>query len=374
MNTNHAHPAPRGTPRAQLNSDRARRIAEESASTSRIPGMSFAVTSPEGILCAGAIGYADLAEGRESTVDDQYPWFSMTKIATATAAVRLHADGQLDLDAPVGTYLPDYRPTKHGHPTTRHLLTHTAGLANPLPIRWVRSEDQPEDPALLKRIVDKHGSPKRPVGDRAAYSNIGYLLAGEVIAAVTGRSVQDSVRDAVLQPLGMNATGYAYQGQAPRATGYVRVHSAVVPALRGVLPDGIVGQRIEGHTALRPFLVSGAAYGGLVGTVSDAARLAAAHTASRADAHPVLDHDSVETMRTISASGKPFDHGIGWFRKRADAHRTPPFVEHYGTGCGFWNAMRIYPESRLAMVAMTNTTFTWDFDKLFTRLKELPWH
>ena len=36
--------------------------------------------------------------------------------------------------------------------------------------------------------------------------------------------------------------------------------------------------------------------------------------------------------------------------------------------------MRIYPESRLAMVAMTNTTFKWDFDQLFTQLKELSWH
>ena len=35
--------------------------------------------------------------------------------------------------------------------------------------------------------------------------------------------------------------------------------------------------------------------------------------------------------------------------------------------------MRIYPESRLAMVAMTNTTHKWDFDKLFTQLKDLPW-
>ena len=124
MNTNNAHPAPQETSRAQLNSDRARRIAEESASTSRIPGMSFAVASPEGILCAGAIGYADLAEGRGSTVNDQYPWFSMTKIATATAAVRLHADGQLDLDAPIGTYLPDYRPTQARPP-------HDTAIAHP---------------------------------------------------------------------------------------------------------------------------------------------------------------------------------------------------------------------------------------------------
>ena len=101
------------------------------------------------------------------------------------------------------------------------------------------------------------------MGDRAAYSNIGYLLAGEVIAAVTGRSVQDSVRDAVLQTLGINTTGYAYGSQAPRATGYVRVPSAVVPVLRGVLPNGIVGQRIDGQTALRPFPVSGAAYVGI---------------------------------------------------------------------------------------------------------------
>lgn len=299
----------------------------------------------------------------------------MTKIATATAAVRLYADGRLDLDAPIGTYLPDYRPpAKHGHPTTRQLLTHTAGLANPLPVRWVRAEDQPEDSALLPRIIEKHGAPKRPVGARAAYSNIGYLLAGEVIAAVTGLSVQEWVRDAVLKPIGMNTTGYVYRAHGPRSTGYVRAHAALVPVLRWVFPDGIVGQRVQGHTALRPFLVSGAAYGGLVGTVTDAAKLGAVHAASRSDAHPLLDHGDLETMRTISASGKPFDHGIGWFRKPADAHRTPAFVEHYGTGAGFWNAMRIYPESRLAMVAMTNTTFKWDFDKLFTQLKELSWH
>jgi len=375
MNTNNAHGAHREARSPRPNAERARRITEELASTAKVPGMSIAVANPEGVLYAGAVGYADLAERRESTVEDQYPWFSMTKIATATAAVRLHSEGQLDLDAPIGTYLPWYRPhPKHGHPTTRQLLTHTAGLGNPLPIRWVRPEGQPEDPTLFNRVLEKHGVPKRPVGDRAAYSNIGYLLAGEVIQAVTGRSVQESARDAVLKPLGMNTTGYAYRAAEPRATGYVRIHSTLVPVLRRLLPEGIVGQRVDGHTALRPFLVSGAAYGGLVGTVTEAAKLAAAHAANQFDVHPVLRHGDIETMRTIAAHGRRFDHGIGWFRKPADAHRTPAFVEHYGTGLGFWNAMRVYPESRLAMVAMTNTTYKWDFNKLFTQLKDLPWH
>lgn len=366
---------PTGASSPERNASRARGVAEKVAAAAKVPGMSIAIAGPEGVLFADAVGYADLAERRPASVHDQYPWFSMTKIATATTAVRLHSEGKLNLDAPVGTYLSGYQPDpRHGHPTTRHLLTHAAGLGNPMPIRWVRPEGGPEDPDLIGRIVAKHGAPKRDVGAGAAYSNIGYLLAGQVIEAATGLTVQDSVRDAVLEPLGMLRTSFDYRAEAPRSTGYVRLHRALVPTLRWALPDGLVGGRVAGHTALRPFLVSGAAYGGLVGAVTDAALLAAAHVASQSDDHPVLDHGEIETMHTIGASGKRFDHGIGWFRRPADSGRTPAFVEHYGTGVGYWNAMRIYPDARLAMVAMTNTTFKWDFDHLFTQLKELPWH
>jgi CubicO group peptidase (beta-lactamase class C family) len=124
---------------------------------------------------------------------------------------------------------------------------------------------------------------------------------------------------------------------------------------------------------MRPFLVSGAAYGGLVGNVTDAAQLAAAHVACGPGASVQLGDADLWRMRQISASGKPFDHGIGWFRRPTDAHRSPAFVEHYGYGGGFWNAMRIYPEQQLAMVAMTNTTSAWDVHALYTQLGELSW-
>ena len=368
-NSNIAHPTGAGS-----SHDRARQIMEAVAADAKIPGMSVAMASPDRLLYAGAVGYADLEDRRAATVDDQYPWFSMTKIATATTAMRLHADGVLDIDAPIGTYLPDYRahPT-HGHPTTRELLSHTAGLGNPLPVRWVRPADQPPDAALLAKIITKHGTPKHDVGSRASYSNIGYLLAGQVIASATGVTIEDCVRGRVLVPLGMEKTGYDYHPGVPRAVGYVRAPRVAVPLLRALLPSGIVGPRVQGNTALIPFLVNGAAYGGLVGTSADAVRLAAAHAADTTDPHPVLSHRHVEEMRTIIATGKRFDHGIGWFRKPTDAERTPAFVEHYGTGGGYWNAMRIYPNQRLALVAMTNTTAAWDFDQLFTRLKDLTW-
>jgi CubicO group peptidase (beta-lactamase class C family) len=370
MNTSH-----RDAPAtAQQHGAEVTRIAEKVAAAGRVPAISIAVASSTDVRYAGAVGYADLARRRRASPEDQYPWFSLTKIATATAAMRLHADGMLDLDLPVGSYLPGYRPHgKHGHPTVRQLLMHTAGLGNPLPIRWVRPEHEDADPAQLERIVRKHGTPRKAVGRSAAYSNIGYLLAAQTIEAVTGRSVEDHVHDAVLRPLGMTDTGYRYRARSPRATGYVRLPAAVVPALRVLLPAGIVGPRVDGYTSLRPFLVNGAGYGGLVGTARDAARFAAAHVAGPADPHPLLDHADLERMRTITARGRRFDHGIGWFRKPADAGRSPAFVEHYGTGGGFWNAMRIYPDDGVAMVAMANTTAPWDVDGLFTGLKELTW-
>ena len=357
-----------------MNAQRVREVMQDVAAVGKVPGMSIAIANPDGVLHADAVGHADLAEGRRSTVDDQYLWFSMTKIATATAAVRLQADGLLDLDAPIGTYLPDYRAHhQHGHPTTRQLLSHTAGLGSPLPIRWVRPEGGTEDPALLDRVIAKHGTPTKAVGARAAYSNIGYLLAARVLEAATGRPVQYCIAEAVLKPLAMSSTAFEYRDKAPRAIGYARIPRVTVPLLRRALPHGIVGPRVAGQTAFQPFLVEGAGYGGLVGSVTDAAKLAAAHAAGRSDAHPLLSGDDIHEMRTITATGKRFDHGIGWFRKPADARRTPSFVEHYGTGAGFWNAMRIYPGLGLAMVAMTNTTFSWDHDRLFSRLEEMSW-
>ena len=333
----------------------------------RTPALSYAVATTSGHTYASAVGPADLDERREVTVEDQMPWFSMTKIATATTMVRLAARGVVDLDAHVAAYVPEYHTGIH-QPTVRQLLTHTAGLGNPLPIRWIRPVGQPADADLVASIVRKHGAPKRRPGEHAAYSNIGYLLAGQVIEAVTGEPVEQVVSDVVLRPIGMERTGFRYDPSSPHAIGYVRAPRAVRPLLRRLLPNGVVGQHVAGFTALRPFLVEGAAYGGLVGAPSDAARLALAHL------QPDGPLGDLSAMREITCPGKPFDHGTGWFRKPADIDRTPPFVEHYGTGGGFWNAMRIYPTLGVAVVGMTNGTSAWSFDEFFTSVVELMQH
>ena len=187
---------------------------------------------------------------------------------------------------------------------------------------------------------------------------------------MTGHPGEQTITDLVLHPLGMTETAFAFDPARPRAVGYVRAPGIAHPLLRGFLPEGIVAGRIAGYTALRPFLVEGASYGGLIGPAADVAKLARAHLAAPTDLDlpgPASLGD-LSGMREIKHQAKPFDHGIGWFRKPADATRTPAFVEHYGTGGGFWNAMRIYPTAGVAVVGMTNSTHTWPFDDFFTAI------
>jgi CubicO group peptidase (beta-lactamase class C family) len=106
-----------------------------------IPGLSLAVVDRDGLLFAGAAGTADLVTGAPATTGTQYLWFSMTKVVTATAALRLADEGQLDLDAPADTYLAHLRAPGPRQPTVRDLLAHTSGLANPVPLRWARPAD-----------------------------------------------------------------------------------------------------------------------------------------------------------------------------------------------------------------------------------------
>ena len=85
----------------------------------------------------------------------------MTKIVTATAVLRLAEGGKLDLDAPADEYFRGFKVVSQPVPVTvRQLLNHSSGLANPLPIRWVRPADTPDPDrsAFVGRLLAKHAS------------------------------------------------------------------------------------------------------------------------------------------------------------------------------------------------------------------------
>lgn len=329
-----------------------------------VPGLALAVVRHDRLLYAAGFGFADLEAQRPTTPSTQHLWFSMSKIATATTAMSLAEQGLLDLDAPVREYVEGYPSNPVARqPTVVQLLNHTAGLANPVPVRWVRPAGHPApDPdEMLARLLARHGKPKHAIGGQARYTNLGYLVLAQAVANAADQPFEAVVAETVLQPAAMNATGYTWRPDGPSATGYVRVPRALAPALKAIMPEGIVGGRHGRYQAFRPFLVDGAGYGGLVGDVLDAGRLAALHLGDGSIARRrILRPETTRRMRTVTTPGKPFDLGLGWFRRTSQADASPTFVEHLGTGGGYYNALRIYPTEDLGVAIMANTTGAYD--------------
>src|SRR4028118_1940664 len=120
-------------------------LIQEKIETNGVPGLSVAVVKGDRVVWERGFGFADFATSAPATPSTSYLWFSMTKIVTATAIVRLAEGGKLDLDAPADEYFRGLKVVSQPTPVTvRHLLNHTSGLANPLPIRWVRPAGAPD--------------------------------------------------------------------------------------------------------------------------------------------------------------------------------------------------------------------------------------
>lgn len=343
------------------------RLLERTVQKHNLIGVSVAIVAGEMTVATSAAGLSDLASGTTLSADGACNWFSMTKIATATAAMMLAERGRLDLDAPVRQYLGDIWPPRFAPARVRHLLSHSSGLRNPLPIRWVHraGEPRPEPRAWLARLLAKQRAPRFEPGTRAAYTNVGYLALGEVIATAAGRSYEEFVSDELLQPLGMTHTAFTWNdlpAETVRVTGHQQLPRVLTPALARFLPPNLIGPRTGKFVALGSFELDGAAYGGLIGPVTDAARLVALHcNDGTVDGTCLLNAQSVAAMATITTKGKPYDLGLGWFRPNND---HSPRVEHFGGGMGFWNVLRIDAQRARGVAVMSNVTRHWDIANL----------
>ena len=273
--------------------------------------------------------------------------------------MRLAEDGALELDQPVFALVPamrSLRPTAWAERiTARHLLQHSAGLANPIPVRWIHPADQagPDPDAFLEGLLAKHPRLRFEPGVRLSYSNVGALILAAAIAGATGKRFEDAVRDEALRPAVMSSTGFSFASGAPAATGY---HPRRSP-LRLLLPRWVVGESSGRWVGLRRFLVDGAAYGGLVGPAEDAARFLRMHLRDgELDGARVISAEAAAGMRRIDVRGRRFDLGLGWFVPANQRDADPPFVEHLGGGAGYFNVMRMYPSLRVGAVVMGNST------------------
>ena len=200
----------------------AARIVEEAG----LPGAGLALVRAGGVEWAGGVGVADRETRRPVDGDTLFRVGSVSKSFVAMALVQLYEDGQLDLDAPVASIVPEVRidnPWEGTEPVrVRHLLEHTAGFDD-MHFNEIYvldgAPDRPLDEALLRNPASRRVR-WRP-GTRMAYSNPGYAVAGRVVEAVAGKPFDTFIRERIFMPLAMSASTFSGDVDAPAlAQGY----------------------------------------------------------------------------------------------------------------------------------------------------------
>jgi CubicO group peptidase (beta-lactamase class C family) len=170
----------------------------------------FAIGGPDGeVAYEIAVGES---EGETVRLDAPYYLASVSKAMNAAAALALAAEGELDLDAPVGQYLS---PWPYDGVTVRHLMNQTAGL------HWLgmltehRDTTRALDSAGLLALVDARRPPAMNApGEAFMYSNSHFAALALVLESVTGQPYGEVLRERVFEPAGMESARVGPSGEA----------------------------------------------------------------------------------------------------------------------------------------------------------------
>jgi CubicO group peptidase (beta-lactamase class C family) len=351
---------------------RARSHLDALVASSKTPGLQYLVLDQARTVFGYAGGWSDIRRRLPMDSSTTMMAYSMCKTMTAAAVLQLVEAGKVGLDNPVAGYL-DSIPYGPGV-TVRELLSHTSGVPNPIPLRWVHPAERHatfDESAALSKVLLDHPRLSHPPGTRYAYSNIGYWLLGSIVERASGEHFTSYVRAHVLQPLGVSAQdlGYAIPDPARHATGYLETYS-LMNLIKGLLLDReLIGEYAGRWLSIRSHYVNGAAFGGLVGTARGFGRF----LQDQLTPHSRLFGDETRGLfyqpqhvgeRTAIAMT------LGWHVGSLDGSR---FYYKEGGGGGFHCMMRVYPAQSIASVVMANATAfdvatcLNDVDRLFLR-------
>lgn len=187
-----------------LAKEASRTLIETAISAGDLPGAVVGFWHDGQWLVREAYGDRQLEPSREPmTLDTIFDMASITKpVATATSIMLLVQRGRLDLEAPVKTYLPQFTGEGRDAVCVKHLLRHTAGL---IPDNALKDYQSGADEAWRQLL----GSTiKTPSDEKFVYSDVGFLLLGKIVEAVSGQPLNVFANDNIFAPLKMMDTGY----------------------------------------------------------------------------------------------------------------------------------------------------------------------
>lgn len=299
------------------------------------PGLIVGVSQKGRLLYRRGLGLASIEHAQALTPATRMRIGSTSKHFCALGILLLAEEGKLDIDKPVGTWLPELGDVC-GRPTLLQLMHHTGGLHDPLPIVFFQNGGYYTDLSIgghlqmMSRIQECNFAP----GSRFAYSNSGYQLLSLVTERVSGKAWGDFMNERVFRPMDMNDTavlGSDLDIVPNMAT--LHIHSPGGTWRRGIYP---CDENLGG--------------GGIISTVDDML----AWTAHLRGAQKRIGSD--DTWRRMLEpqtfpNGSRHCYGLGLI---LDEHRGIRTIHHAGATMGSTHQMLTVPEQALDIVVMSN--------------------
>ncbi len=325
-------------------------LVEEAIGEGQLPGAVILIGQNERILYRKAFGYRAVVPAVEPmTVDTIFDLASVTKVvATTTSIMQLIEAGRIALDDPVTRYIPEFKRHGKSNITVRHLLTHTSGLRPGLnPARRWRGHR-----AAIEQIIDD--VPVTAPGDHIVYSDLNFILLGEIIRRVSDMSLDRFAQAHLFKPLGMHDTLYN-----PMA----KMHSRVAPTERcrndaqpcgG--PDGTVLRGLV-HDPSARWMGDGPGHAGLFSTADDLSIFCRMLLGGGAFGQTrILSAATIDAMISPATPlNQDYIRGLGWSLDTACDDRRggrPPLpIDHSGfTGTKIW----LHPRSGLYVIFLSS--------------------
>lgn len=179
------------------------------------PAMTAAVAVDGEVVWQGAVGWADIDTRQPASPRTIFRVGSTSKAITSTALARLVEQGRIDLDTPISNYLPELPNETWATITPRMLASHMSGLPhygdNQDFLGYYRTgalRDHYRDVRDALAVFDDSQLLFEP-GTRFEYSSLGTVLLGAVMSGAAGKPYRDVIRDEVIAPSSMTATGVA---------------------------------------------------------------------------------------------------------------------------------------------------------------------
>lgn len=307
-----------------------------------IPGAVLVVGHDGQVVYRQAYGNRALIPAREPmTIDTIFDAASLTKVvATTSSVMKLFEQGKIRLDDPVTKYLPEFQGG-HSPITVRNLMTHFSGLRPDLDLRpaWSGYET-----GIHRALSDQ---PAGPPGIRFVYSDINFILMGEIVHRLSGQMLSNYARANIFEPLGMKDTMF----QPP---------PALRPRIAPTEIDPDTGRPLRGvvHDETSRFMGGVAGHAGMFTTADDLAKFAQMLIdRGQANGLTLFTPLTIQKFTTPeSPADQPILRGLGWdidspfSSNRGDLFPIGSFGHTGFTGTSVW----IDPTSRTYVILLTN--------------------